>query len=392
MSKSLRAASHHPRLRTLGGALTLLALAGCSLVSFKTQEKPLSSEELSARLLTRELSAQYVVAVERCAGEIAASEDDPKVLDNALRWEIAAITESRRAATQMVPMLSLLDTWALADQTQAFFAPDGPGAAAFGTHQEAVRKVSADFADGAARIAHGLLTPAAFGEYQKFVADYVRDYPFKDLAFDRASVVVLWSEQKGETKLVNALGTIPQAMADVGQRMQIYGETLPPQVMRETQLALREAGYSRGEVEASLKKLDERLTRLGTVAEQAPEVVRGAVADVRDSVYELLDRLGASSRATTAELETQRVRLFEDVRTEREAIVAAVDAQRKALTADAARVADQVLKRSAEQVRLVAGEVLLLLILLTAVLLGLPFAAGYYVGRARHRRAPIERE
>jgi len=391
MRTSLGAASHLPRLRTLGGALALVTLAGCSLISLKSPEKPFTPEELNARVLTRELSAQYVVAVERCAGEIAASEEDPKVLDNTLRWEIAAIAESRRAATQMAPMLSLLDTWALAEQTETFFAPGGPGADTFGVHQEAVRKVSTDFADGAERIAHGLLTPAAFGEYQKFIADYVRDHPFKDLTFDRASVVVLWSEQKGDTKLIDALGTIPQAMADVGQRMQIYGETLPPQVMRETQLSLREAGYSRGDVQASLKKLDDRLTRLGTIAEQAPEVVRGAVADVRDSVYELLSRLEASSRATTAELETQRVRLFDDIRTEREAIVAAVDTQRQALTADAAKVADQLLKRSAEQARLVVGEVVLLLILLALVLLGLPFAAGYYVGRARHRRPPLER-
>jgi len=379
-----------PRLRTCGCALAFLALTGCSLVSFKSPEKSLTPQELNARVLTRELSAQYIVAVERCAGEIAASENDPTVLDNALRWEIAAIAESRRAATQMAPMLSLLDTWALAVQTRAFVAPGGPGAAAFGTHQAAVRQVSTDFADGVERIAHGLMTPAAFSEYQKFVEDYARDYPFKDFTFDRASVVVLWSEQKGDTKLIDALGTIPQAMADASQRMQIYGETIPPQVMSETQLALRQAGYSKGDVQSSLKQLDERLARLSAVAEQAPEVVRGAVADVRDSVYELLNRLEASTRATAAELSTQRVALFDDIKSEREALVAAVDTQRKALTADAAKFTDQAVEKTGAQARLVVREVVLLLILLAVVLLGLPFAAGYYVGRARHGRPRAE--
>jgi hypothetical protein len=386
----LCAVPRRPFLRACGGAVALLALVGCSLVSFKTPEKPLSAQELNARVLTRELSAQYIVAVDRCAQAIAATDKDQKVLDNALRWEIAAIAESRRAATQMAPRLSLLDTWALALQTKAFVGPGGAGATAFGSHQEAVRQVSGDYADGAERIAHGLLTPAEFSEYQKFVEDYARDHPFKDFTFDRASVVVLWSEQKGDTRLVDAMGTIPQAMGDAAQRMQIYGETLPPQVMRETQLALREAGYSKGDVQSSLKQLDERLARLSAVAEQAPEVVRGAVADVRDSVYELLDRLETSSRATTAELATQRIALFADIKSEREAIVAAVDTQRKALTADAAKVTDQVLTRSAQQARLVAREVVLLLILLAVVLLGMPFAAGYYVGRARHGRRPIE--
>ena len=388
----LCAAPRRLRPGICGCVLTLMALSACSLVSLKTQEKPLTPEELNARVLTRELSAQYIEAVERTAGDIAASEDDPQLLDNTLRWEIAAIAQSRRAATQMAPRLSLLDTWALAMQMQSFVAPGGAGAGAFGTHQEAVRKVSSDYADGAGRIAQGLLTPSEFTEYQKFIEDYVRDYPFKDFGFDRTSVVVLWSEQKGAPKLVDAMGTIPQALADTSQRVQIYGETIPPQVMRETQLALREAGYSKGDVQSSLKRLDERLKQLGAAAESAPETVRGAVADVRDSVYELLDRLESSSRATTAALATQRVALFADIKGEREAIVAAVDTQRKALTADAAKVADQVLTRSAEQARLVAREVVLLVMLLALVLLGIPFAAGYYVGRARHARPRAERQ
>jgi hypothetical protein len=390
--QGLCAAPRRLRLRSCGCVVALMALSACSLVSFKSPEKPLSSEELNARILTRELSAQYIEAVERCGREITASEDDQQLLDNTLRWEIAAIAESRRAATQLAPRLSLLDTWAFAVQMQSFVAPGGSGANAFGTHQEAVRKVSSDYADGAGRIAQALLTPAEFADYQKFIEDYVRDYPFKDFSFDRTSVVVLWSQQKGAPKLIDAMGSIPQALADASQRMQIYGETIPPQMMRQTQLSLREAGYSKGDVQASLKRLDERLKQLGAAAESAPETVRGAVADVRDSVYELLDRLEAASRATTAALATQRVALFEDIKSEREAIVAAVDTQRQALTADAAKVADQVLTRSAEQARRVVREVVLLIILLALVLLGLPFAAGYYVGRARHARPRAQRE
>jgi hypothetical protein len=51
-----------------------------------------------------------------------------------------------------------------------------------------------------------------------------------------------------------------------------------------------------------------------------------------------------------------------------------------------------VLRRSAEQARRVVREVVLLIILLALVLLGLPFAAGYYVGRARHARPGAQRE
>jgi hypothetical protein len=394
--QGLCAASPRRRVRPFGCAVALCAVAllgpvGCSLVSFKSPEKPLPPRDLNARILTRELAAQFRVAAERCAADIAASEQDPQVLDNTLRWEIAAIAESRRASTQMAPMLSLLDTWALALQMKAFVGPGGAGGALFGRHQEAVREVSDNFADGADALARALSKPDEYSEYQKFVASYADAHPFKDLNFERASVVVAWSHEKGsDTRLLDTLGTVPQALTDSAQRMQIYGETLPPEVMRETELTLREAGYSKGDVQSSLRQLDERLARLGEVAQSAPEVVRGAVADVRESVREVLDRLDASSRATAAELGTQRAALFEDIRSERAAIVAAVDTQRQALAADAAKVAELVVKRSGEQARLLAGEAVALLLVLIVVLLGLPFAAGYFVGRARHGRARHE--
>jgi hypothetical protein len=43
-------------------------------------------------------------------------------------------------------------------------------------------------------------------------------------------------------------------------------------------------------------------------------------------------------------------------------------------------------KSAGEQARYLAREVLLLLIVLAVVVLGLPFAAGYFVGRARPDR------
>lgn len=374
--------------QVLACTATLLAMTGCSLLSFKSPERPLSARDLNARILTRELSSEFVVAVARCADDIAASEDDPVVLDNTLRWEIAAVGESRSAATRMAPMMSLLDTWAFAAQMQAFAAEGAAGGALFGQHQEAVRAVADKYANDAEALARRLIPPSELGDYRKFVVEYVRAHPLQDLTFARVSVMDLWSRQKGaDTRLVDSLGTIPEAMADAADRLQIYGDTLPSQVMRRTQLALREAGYSRADVQSSLRQLDERLARLSAVAESTPELVHGAEAQVRQSLREVLDRLDASTARTIAALSTQRTALFADLQSEREALLAAVDAQRKALASDAGRIADQVVKSSGEQLRYLAGEVLLLLIVLTIIVLGLPFFAGYLVGRARQRRA-----
>lgn len=370
------------------GCALLLGSAGCSLISLKMPERPLSDRDLNARILTRELAAQFQSAVTRCAANIAATEQDQAVLDNSLRWEISAVAASRSAATQMAPMLSLLDTWALAAQMQAFMAAGAPGGALFGAHQEAVRQVSDDFADGAAALARRLLSAHDFARYQAFVAQYAQQHPLVDLGFTRASVVEAWSREQGsEAKLIDSLGTIPEAIADSAQRLQIYSDTLPPQLMHETELALRQSGYSRAEVNATLQQLDERFARLADVAQSAPQLVQGAIADVRQSLREVVERLDASSRETTEALNAERAALFSNIQSEREAMVAAVDTQRKAFAADATRVADKVVRTAGEELRRLVAEALLLLIVLFAVVLGLPFAAGYFVGRAHRERA-----
>src|SRR5258708_3676916 len=81
-------------------AALLLCVAGCSLISVKSPERPLSSRDLNARVLTREFSYHFIAVVAQCADDIAAHDSDPEVLANALRWKIGAAAESQRAATR----------------------------------------------------------------------------------------------------------------------------------------------------------------------------------------------------------------------------------------------------------------------------------------------------
>lgn len=364
------------------GALSCVLLSGCSLISLKSPERPLPPEQLNARILVRELSTQFIEAVGRSTQNIAASEDDQQLLDNTLRWEIGAVAHSRRAATQLAPLLSLLDTWALAEQLQAFVAPGGAGGSLFGSHQGSIREICDDYAADAQNLGHSVLTAEEYTQYQQFVSGYVRQYPLRDLSLQRTSVIELWGRQHGQAKLVDTLGTIPEALADVAQRLQIYGETVPPQIMRQTELALRQSGYSRADLQGSLKELDERMERLTRVAETAPELVRGAESQVRQSLREVLERLNASSAATTEALHSERIALFADLQVQREALMAEVDLQRKALAINA----DQLIQTSGQQVRALVRDVVLLGVLLLLVLFGLPFVAGYAVGQARGRR------
>jgi hypothetical protein len=359
-------------------------VAGCSLVSLKTPERPLSIRDLNARILTREFSYHFIAAVEQCADDIGASETDPEVLTSALRWKIAAATESQRAASRVSPMMSLLDTWALAAQMRAFLSHGQAGGELFGSHQETAVTVAAELDKEAEALARRLTASGEFGEYQRFIDAYTREHPLTSLEFVRPSVVELWSEAHGGgARLVDSMGTITEAMTDFSDRLKMSSDALAQQTLWRTELALREAGYSGNDIRAALRQLDERLAKASQAAENAPQLMHETIVEVRRSVLDVLERVDSSSARMIAALRTEREALAADVRIERQAVVAAADAQRRALAQDAATIAERVVRSSGDEARRLAREVLALMIVLAVVMLGLPFAAGYLVGRAR---------
>jgi hypothetical protein len=373
----------------LAVVVLLSGLAGCSLISIKSPERPLSERDMNVRILTRELTTHFIEETGRNTDSILTTESDPAVIDNALRWEVGVIVTTRQAETQLAPLMSLLDTWALALQLQAFIGGGGPGGKLFGKHQAAVRTLTDNYADGVHKLARSLLKPSEFADYQSFVNTYVGAHPLQDLRFARASVIEEWGRTKGgESSLLDEVGTIPQALADTSQRMQIYVDTVPAQTMRRTQLALRETGYTPEDMRAALARLDARLERLTTVSESAPELVRDAEEQVRESLHEILNRLDTSVAASASAFRSERAALFVDIQAEREALTKAVDEERQALAADAARIGQQLVRSGGEEVRHFTRQAMLLLIALVLVVLGLPFGAGYLVGRARSSPRP----
>jgi hypothetical protein len=368
-------------------AALVLCAAGCSLVSIKSPEKPLSTRDLNARILTREYSHRFVTAVAECADDIAATDPSTKIQADALRWKISAATESTRAATQMAPMMSWLDTWALASQMRAFLAPGGRGSTLFGAHQSSAFAVAEQLDAGALDLAQRVVEPGQFARYRAFVETYTREHPLENLDFVRPSVVELWIKSTGsEVKLVDSLGTLSEAMADASDRVKISTDAIAEQSMWRTELALRQSGYSATDIRDALKQLDDRLSKVSAAAQNSPQLVHDAVDQVRQSVLQVLDRVDAASATVLKGIMVQREALFADVRTERAAMMVAADEQRRAIVSDATRLAEQIVKQSGEEARRLVRQMLIFLILLALVVLGIPFAAGYAAGRARRDR------
>src|SRR5258708_39064763 len=95
-------------------------------------------------------------------------------------------------------------------------------------------------------------------------------------------------------------------MEDVSDRTRIASEALTLQTIWRTELALREAGYSRSDIRAALSQLDERLAKLSAAADSAPRLVHETVADVRESVIDLLQRGDSSAASILETLHSER--------------------------------------------------------------------------------------
>ncbi|HEX3846798.1 MAG TPA: hypothetical protein VHV81_05405 [Steroidobacteraceae bacterium] len=359
-------------------ALLIGSTAGCSLLTIKSPEKPLSPRDLNARILTHELAARFDVSVESAADQIAADTEDGLVRANALKWKIGASTASDKAASQIVPVLGLLDMWALTVQMRDYLT-GGSGNALFGSQQPRAVSAAAELAGEAEALAKGIADPAEFARDQRFVADYARDHPIDSLKFARASMVEYWQQQNGgNARLVDSLGTVPEALAETSDLLRLYGDTMPSQTLWRAELAIQQSGVSGSDVQAALKRLDDRMAHLTTLADSTPELVHDVVRDVRKqvdvSVTDVLEKLHA-----------ERVDLSTAISVERQAAVDAFAAERQAISADAARIAAETIRDAGDQARRLVRGTLMLLIVLAVVILGLPFAAGYLVGRAQRR-------
>jgi hypothetical protein len=363
----------------LESAVVAAAMAGCSLVSIKSPEKPLSARDLNTRILTHEYSAHFISAIEETADDIAASSADSEVRRNTLRWKIAATSASERAASQIVPIMALLDTWALSVQMQAYLE-QGNGRALFGAGQAKAVRLGTSLSQEAQALASRVMSTAELARNQQLIDRYASAHPLESLVFARTSAVDLWITDNGaQTPLVDSLGTVPKALAETDELVRTYSDLAPSQMLWQAQLAALDSGLSTKEFQSGLDQLNARIERLAAFGETSPGLINGVVRDVQTrfdaSWAEMLGTVRSESRTLSTSLDAQR-----------QATVESLDSERAAIAADATHIADQVIREAGEQARRLIREAMLLAIAVLIVGLGMPFAAGYLLGRARSGR------
>ena len=360
-----------------------LALTGCSLLSIKTPEVPLTSSEQEARLLTRDYAAHFSATMTHLIDDAVARNSDPSVRSQGVRLKIGVVSASTRAATGLSPVGSLLDTWAFAIQLREYLV-SGSGAELFGASQPDVQQGARQLADEADQMARKA-TGTDYGRYQSFVARYAFRYPLESADCERPSVLSAWAVDESGKAPLRAEGTVSQALGDFSDRIRIYSEELPTMGLWQAERSLDRAGVDSASYRAAFRSIDAQLAKISTLAETSPALVHEAIADLRSSLNASSDRLDNAWMEMLRTLHVEREALATNIASERENVAATVDVERARISADAARIAARAVDTSWNELRKLVRETLLLLILLSALLLGLPFAAGYLLGKHRHK-------
>jgi hypothetical protein len=358
-------------------------LTGCSLLTIKSPETPLTAREQEARLLTRDYAAHFATIITHLMDDALRGETDPSIRSQELRLKLGAVTEITRASTGLSPIASLLDTWAFSLQLRDFLTT-GSGAALLGNAQPEVRLGAANLAAEADELARKV-TDNDYPRYHAFVLNYAQRYPLESVDLARPSVLSAWLIEGHDRSPLHAAGTVAQALGDVSDRVRIYSERVPAMSLWQAEIALDRAGFDDASYRTALRDIDAQLVRISKLADTSPELAHEAIAALRESIRTTGDRLDASFVQLLRTLRVEREALAANIATERESVAAAFDTERAQISADAARITAQAVDTSWRELRKLIREAVLLTILLTVVMLSLPFTAGYLVGRRRGR-------
>jgi len=358
-----------------------LILSGCSLLTIKSPEIPLSPQEQEARLLTRDYAAHFSTIVTQVMDDAPHGDADAAIRSQALRLKLGAVKEITRASTGLSPIASLLDTWAFAVQLRDFLVT-GAGADLLGPAQPEARLGATQLAADADALAQKV-AGSDYPRYRTFVMGYAERHPLVSADCARPSVLSEWISADSDTRPLRAVGTVAQALGDVSDRVRIYSERVPSLSLWEAELALDRAGFTDASYRTAFQNLDTQLERISKLADASPELAHEAIGQLRGSLRETSDRLDASLTQTLKALHTEREGLAANIAEERESLTATFDVERAQVSKDAAQIAAQAVDTSWHEVHTVVREALILLILLTLLMLGLPFFAGYLVGRRR---------
>ncbi len=357
-------------------AALAVALTGCSLLKFSLDTgDELPKSEARVRVMTRGLYYGLSNEVVAAADSIARS-DDPKIRIRAIRWKIRATRAAVSAAMQGIPDVALADTWILFRRMESSFDA-APDSMLFGPcsdyAREAVRRMTLRV-DSVARDALG---GDRYRLMKEYVGRYIAENPLSEGEVP-PNTTLAWIEFMNEhgEELSYATGSIADVVSDMSDRM--TGQTGQAMNTLSWTKDIIEIEWQRDStaqaVQRQLDSLESNFERIVVVMENIPQISDTVLAVFNVHVETMMRTFERSLDNAFGQIDRQRNEIQRFVSAEREA---AIEQGRG--------IADSVTAQVMDRIMASVGRIALWTIALALIVLGLPFAAGYWVGTFRER-------
>ncbi|EGQ7681204.1 chemotaxis protein [Vibrio parahaemolyticus] len=372
------------RLSSLMVLWLVTTLSGCSLLEVKidSQTVPLTKQELNMRILTREYALQFFAQVEQAA-DVLQEQYDPNDKVNqsyVLLWKINAEEGLQAAAYQVSPMAALIDTWVFTHQMNQFYAT-GAGRDIFATDE--AKQVSAHLANEVDQLAQSLLKKEVYDKTKLFVADFVKQYPFADLSMIRTPAYRAWLEanQISEEDAVTTLGTMPEALGDVSDRLSLVSEQTPKIMTWKAQLLALNSSASIEKVNAALNSLQVTADSMRDFIDNNPEYMRYLAEQMAVELQPLVEDIDQKTEARLSQLGEERQALEDMVARERQEIALIITHEREKFAQDMDRVSQEVVNLAMTKLIELVKSTIVYFILFIAAIFFAPLGLGYVLGK-----------
>nr|WP_321459918.1 chemotaxis protein [uncultured Vibrio sp.] len=361
-----------------------ITLSGCSLLEVKidSQTVPLTQQELNMRILTREYALQFFAQVEQAADALEAQYDPNDQINQSyiLLWKINAEEGLQAAAFQVTPMAGLIDTWVFAHQVDEFYST-GAGSNLFATDE--AKKVSQHLAYEVDKLAQSVLKKEVYDNTKRFVADFVKQHPFADLSMIRTPAYRAWLEfnQISEEEAVTTLGTMPEALGDVSDRLSLASKQTPKIMTWKAQLLALNSSASIEKVNAALSSLQVTADSMRDFIDNNPEYMRYLAEQMAVELQPLVDDIDMKTEARLSQLGEERQALEDMVARERQEIALIITHEREKFAQDMDRVSQQVVDLAMTKlVELVKSTIVYFILFIIAIFFA-PLGLGYVLGK-----------
>ncbi|HCH2590906.1 TPA: chemotaxis protein [Vibrio parahaemolyticus] len=372
------------RISSLMVLWLVTTLSGCSLLEVKidSQTVPLTKQELNMRILTREYALQFFAQVEQAA-DVLQEQYDPNDKVNqsyVLLWKINAEEGLQAAAYQVSPMAALIDTWVFTHQMNQFYAT-GAGRDIFATDE--AKQVSAHLVNEVDQLAQSLLKKEVYDKTKLFVADFVKQYPFADLSMIRTPAYRAWLEanQISEEDAVTTLGTMPEALGDVSDRLSLVSEQTPKIMTWKAQLLALNSSASIEKVNAALNSLQVTADSMRDFIDNNPEYMRYLAEQMAVELQPLVDDIDQKTEARLSQLGEERQALEDMVARERQEIALIITHEREKFAQDMDRVSQEVVNLAMTKLIELVKSTIVYFILFIAAIFFAPLGLGYVLGK-----------